>query len=254
MPHQSSPNNGDYFYKNQGNAIVIILVMIALIAALTSVAMRTSSRNSNMDGETARIQAENIMRQAKNLESGIIKLTTVNRCSENEISFENTITTRSYTNASAPTNKRCHVYDLAGSGQSYTAVNEAVLDGSKNTRSDYGEWVFTGTHCVLEIGSNDDSTCTDSELALVSIIPHINLQTCLAINNLNGITNPSGLPPIEVYDETATEFIGSFATSTDPEIGELTGTELIGHTTGCFENSSGSWNDSYIFYHVLLAR
>jgi type II secretory pathway pseudopilin PulG len=242
--------------KNDGNALVLILILIALLAALTTVAMRSSSRSSsNMDVETARIQSEKLMRQAKSFESGIGQLMSANQCSSNDVNFVNATTTRVYTNANSPVSKICDLFSLEGAGQTYSNPNSVILDASQSARSDYGQWVFTGSHCVLGIGSDDNNACVDSEIALIAIVPHVNLSTCLQINNMNGIENPSGAPPTESYDDTAPEFTGTYTAIGDPELGETaSGLPLVGQTTGCFKNTSGAWSNSYIFYHVLNAR
>ena len=251
---QHNPDQKNVYY--QGNALIIILVLIGLLAALTGVAMKSSNRStSNMDVEMARIQGEKLMRQAKNFESGLLQLMTVNQCSENEISFENTLTTRNYTNASAPTDHTCDLFHSSGAGLSYTNPNDVLFDTSRPAKSDFGQWVFTASHCVLKIGSDDDDACNNSEVALIAIVPHINLTTCLQINTMNGITNPAGAPPEESYDETSAEFTGTYVATTDPELGETAaGIPLVKHTTGCFENTSGAWTGSYIYYNILLSR
>lgn len=256
MACDSFTNKAVIFKNNGGNALVIILVLIALLAALTAVTMRSSNRSSgNMDVETARVQGEKLMRQAKSFENGISQMMAANQCGENEVSFANTIISRDYTNPNSPTSKKCNLFAMEGAGLSYNNPNSVVLDASLSTRSDFGEWVFTGSHCVLKIGSDDDDTCIDTEVALISIVPHVNLTTCIQINNLNNITNPSGSPPEESFDETALEFVGTYTAITDPELGETaSGLPLIGHTTGCFKNTTGSWTNSYVFYHVLNAR
>lgn len=256
MQHKTPSKKAIFGNNCTGNALLIILVIIALLAALTAVAMRSTSRSSgNMDSETARIQAEKLMRQAKSIESGINKMVTVNQCSENDVNFVNTTTTRVYTNANSPTDKRCDLFDLAGAGLTYSAPITNALDSTKSASSDFGQWVFTGGRCVLEIGSDDNGACTNSEVALMAIVPHVNLQTCLAVNDLIGITNPSGVPPTETFDHNSATFTGSYIAATDPELGEgATGEPLKKHSTGCLKNNSGAWNNSYIFYHILIAR
>ena len=256
MACNSFTNKAVIFKNNGGNALILILVLIALLAALSTVVMRSSSRStSNMDVETARIQGEKLMRQAKAFESGIGQMMSANQCSENDVNFVNTITTRVYTNANSPSNKKCDLFALEGAGLTYNNPNTAILDSTQSARSDYGQWVFTASHCVLKIGSDDDDTCTDLEVALIAIVPHLNLTTCLQINNMNNITNPSGIPPEESYDETAPAFVGTYTAIADPELGEpASGLPLVGKTTGCFKNTSGSWSNSYVFYHILNAR
>lgn len=256
MQHKTHPKYAVNPQNNRGNALIIILVMIALIAALTAVTMRSSNRSSsNMDKETARIQAEKLMRQAKGLETGITQLMTINRCSENDINFLNTITTRVYTNTHSPTDKKCDLFNLEGAGLAYTNPNDSIFDSSFASDTDYGQWVFTATHCVLGLGSDDNDTCDDKEVALMAIVPNINLAVCLQINELNDIENTAGSPPSESFDSTTDTFDGTFEAGSDPELGEGTsGVNLVKHATGCFQGTSGGWANRYIFYHSLLLR
>jgi type II secretory pathway pseudopilin PulG len=256
MQHKSHPKYAVKAQNSRGNALVIILVMIALIAALTAVSMRSSNRSSsNMDKETARIQAERLMRQAKGFESGVTQMLTVNQCSENDVNFLNPTTTRIYTNANSPVSKKCDLFSLEGAGLAYANPNTVIFDSNFSSDSDYGQWVFTASHCVLGLGSDDNDTCDDKEVALMAIVPHVNMAVCMQINELNGIENTGGAPPTEDFDETTDTFDGKFTATTDPELGEgATGANLIKHATGCFKNNSGSWANSYIFYHSLLIR
>lgn len=256
MPSPSCQKIAQNKQKQSGNALVIILILIALLAALTAVAMRSSGRtSSNMDTEAARIQGEKLIRTGQSLQAAVNKLLTANKCSENQLSFQNTETTSNYTNASAPTDGHCEVFGMNGAGLSYIAPDSASLDTTKSALTEYGDWTFRSSQCVLGVGSDDDSTCTDQEIALIAIVPHISLQVCLQINNLSNITNPSGAPPIEDIDDSATVFTGVFTAIASPEIGDNPGgTGLVSHAAGCFQDSGGSWRGSYIFYQVLYGR
>lgn len=250
MPNKNPRN----FMSEGGNALILIIILIGLLAALSMTMMKSSQRTSdNMDATTARMNAEKLLRMSKSLEMGVNHLMNANGCGENLISFANTISSRTYTNASA--SDSCKIFDVAGAGQAYTQPPLQALDDTKSAVADYDHWVITGTHCVLGLGSDDNNACTSSEVALIATVPFVNLATCLQVNNLNGITNPSGAPPTESFDENASAFTGSFSAATDPELGESGGANLVGHATGCFQNSSGStWANSYVFYHVLLER
>lgn len=256
MQANDTHKNAQNHIKEHGNVIIIILVIIALLGALTAISMRSSNRTSdNMDTETARVQAEKLMRQAKSLETAVQSAMTVGHCSENDLSFENTETTRDYTNSNTPTDNHCKLFDMAGAGLGYFTPDSSSLDSSLSARTDYGQWIIKGTQCILGVGSDADDSCADNEVALIYAVPHINLAVCLQVNNLNEITNPSGAPPQEDFDNSATPFTGGFTAATDPEIGEgATGVELKTHATGCLQTTSGTWSNSYIFYHVLYAR
>ncbi|HRK97728.1 MAG TPA: hypothetical protein PLE43_04525 [Alphaproteobacteria bacterium] len=252
IPPKSSCQSG----HQGGNALIIILVTIALLVGLTLMITRLSSKTTgNINSEQARMMAESIMRTAQTYEGSVQRLMNVNRCSENELNFDNTETVVSYDNTGAPSNGRCDLYGVEGAGLSYTPPNPDFLDPSRSAKTQYGEWAFYGTQCILEVGDGD-TTCGDAEIDLMMNLPHIRRDICIEINNLNGITNPSGEPPTEEHNNSGLGFKGAYSVGTgDPEIGEgVSGAELIRHTTGCFKDNAGSWSGSYIFYHVLLVR
>ncbi len=252
-------NQGILRSKQAGNALILILVVIVLLAALTMTLTRTSSKTSgSLGGEEARIAAGKIMRQAQTVEAAIQKLKNLNSCGENQISFENTGgSSRAYVNTSSPTDKSCHVYDIGGAGLAYSRPDPGVLDTTKSALTDYGHWVFSAQQCVLEVGTGTGAApCTVGNTELLLSLPHIREDICLAINDLLGITNTGGTPPLEDFDDDATGFDGTYAASvSDPEIGEgASGVNLVKHASGCLKDNAGVWNGSYIFYHTILAR
>lgn len=244
--------------KEMGNALILILVVIAILAALTAVMMRSSGRAlGNLDIEQARIEAQNVMRASKDFEMGVQKLINANRCSEKEINFANTSgTARSYTNTYAPASKNCDLFDVEGAGLTYSDVPATALDSAASAQSDYGDWVFSGSQCVLGVGSDANNACVSSELALIVAVPFINTATCLQINNLVGVTNTSSTtPPTEDFDDaTTTRFLGLFTPATDPEIGEGGGSNLVGKPTGCYTDNAGTWSGYNVFYRVISPR
>lgn len=252
-------NQGILHSKHAGNALIIILVVIILLAALTMTLTRTSSKtSSNLGGEEARILAGKIMRQAQSVETAVQKLKNLNGCGENQISFENTGgSSRAYVNASSPADKHCHVYDMAGAGLAYSRADPGFLDTDQSALTDYGHWVFSAQQCVLEVGTGTTAApCTAGNTELLLSLPHIRKDICLAINDLVGISNASGEPPLEDFDDAATGFDGTYAASvSDPELGEgASGVNLIRHASGCLKDSAGVWTNSYIFYHAILVR
>ncbi|HNQ91656.1 MAG TPA: hypothetical protein PKI93_01860 [Alphaproteobacteria bacterium] len=239
--------------RQAGNALIIVLVVIALLAALTVTLTRLSSKSSgNMSAEQARIQAESIMRIAQTYESAVQKLTNINRCSENELNFDNSETTLSYTNPNAYPDHHCDIFNVNGAGLRYDAPSANFLDSDQSAEADYGEWVYTSSQCILDVGSGD-TTCNDGNLDLMLVLPHIKKEICVEINNLNIVTNPSGAPPTEASSDSP--YTGTFSTAADPEIGEgASGSNLVKHATGCFQSTNAPWINSYLFYHVLLVR
>src|SRR5688572_13950247 len=105
-----------------GNALIFILIAIFLLAGLTVLLSRTGSQSEDTGGtEQIRIQASEILKYASGIQNAVQMLR--NRgCSENTLSFWNKDTNTSggentgddYYNASALTNKSCHVFNPAG--------------------------------------------------------------------------------------------------------------------------------------------
>lgn len=245
-------------YAQDGNALIITLVIIGLLAGLTMTLTRMSSKTSgNVSDEKASMSAEALMRTAQSYEGALQRLVNFNKCSENEFNFDNTETSVDYANAGAPTDKHCDVFDVAGAGLKYTAPDASALDDTHTAKADYGEWSWKSSACVLEIGTGE-TTCSDtSESELMIMVPYINDAVCIQINRMNGITNPvvsgSEVPPSEAISG-ASKYTGTFSTA-DNSIGDSgTGTALVRHATGCFSIGAGSWAGSNAFYHVILVR
>ena len=239
--------------SERGNALVIILVSIGLLVGLTVMLTRMSSKTSgNLSTEQARLVAQNMMRTAQTYESATQRLINVNRCSENEINFDNPYTTQNYNNTDAPADGRCDYFNVNGAGLVYTAPDPDFLDIDESAKPQYGEWVLNAKQCILEVGTGESSCTADSEADLIIMIPHIRLDVCNHVNLLNGIDQYLGGPPRE--DQSGSGFVGAY-TSSNGAIGDLASSaNLVGKTTGCFQDINGLWDQSYVFYHTLLAR
>jgi hypothetical protein len=244
-------------HRQSGNALIYTLIVIVLLAILGVVLTRGASKSAgNLSDEQARMSAERIMRSAQSFEGGVQKLMQLNACGENDLSFENPSSSRPYTNATAPTDKRCHMFNAAGAGLSYSKPDQTALDISNAAKSDYGHWTFSSGQCVLEVGTGDAAPCTDAQVELMAVFPHISREVCLQINLLLGVTNPAGEPPQEDFDDGAVGFDGTFnAIAGDVELGDTgTGTNLVGFKSGCLYDNAGVWSGSYVFYDALIER
>ncbi len=236
-----------------GNALFIVLISIALLVGLTMMVTRLSSKSSdNISTEQAKLLGERIMRAAQTYETAVQKLVNANQCSENQLNFANTSTTIDYTNSAAPPDKRCDFFNAAGAGLVYEAPDESLLDPANSAKSDYGDWVLGSDQCILEVGTGV-SSCTDkSESELILMMPHIRQDICLEINKLKSIPEYSGDAPTD--DIEGAGFTGSFSSSSGEIGASASSADLIRKTTGCILDTSGAWNGSYVFYHVILAR
>ena len=214
--------------SENGSAIIWILIAVGLFAAL-SFAFQSSNRTSSnlLTDEQARASAHQIISYGNDLKSAVKRLK-LRGCDETEISFENNVI-GGYTNAAAPTNKKCHLFDSKGGGLS-------VKTGlSSNSQS------FTGDIPFENIGT------TEPELSFQ--LSGVNRNTCLTINNIYNLSDSNS----DDFEE---------AISPDPDIftgtyGAVTVTDLAGDEVASLDGAKAYCRYDGIEFHyhsVLLVR
>jgi hypothetical protein len=108
-----------YWSRNSGNVLFLILIAVALFAAL-SYAVTQSTGGGVIDIT----QEQNELNQAKSenyesaINTAIWRLTIVNGCDTQEISYETP--SGDYINPSAPPSRKCHIFFPEGGGVPYT--------------------------------------------------------------------------------------------------------------------------------------
>ncbi len=245
-----------------GNALWFILLAIALLVALTITITRSSeSTGENGSRDRNRIQASDILRQAKSIEQAIDQLRS-RGVAENEISFENTYVS-GYANIKCgdstlnTDDDRCRIYHPAGAGLTYKTPSSDWLDDQKSASPLYGEWYLYGTACIPDVGTGGagcDASLPSTDLILA--LPWIRRDLCIEINRLAGIENLSGptRPPVidgTAYKASLDKFIGIF--EADSKIDSTTAS-FTGHQSGCFEGDSANPNGGYHFYYAVIQR
>jgi hypothetical protein len=230
-----------------GNALIFILIAIALLGLLT-VSLSKSSSDSNDTGsfEQNQIAASEILTYAKSIENAVQSLL-ARGCGENEISFENAVVA-GYLNTNSPTDDSCHVFNVAGMGMTYQTPNENGLNDNYTaallSSGSYGDYRFQGGFTIVDVETNSN------DLILLSNFMEKNL--CLQINRSLNIQNLSNDPPIDTVDNpTVAFFDGTYGAPQANGIGDDTNGYLTGNKTFCWKNSA---NDIYQFVHVLHAR
>lgn len=235
--------------KEKGSAIIYILVAVALLGALSFAVSKGSRTNtSTLSDQQAKIAANEIISYGNTVAKAVGTLR-LRGCTDIQISFENPLYTV-YTNPSAPADKSCHVFDLAGGKVSYQAPDEDWLDSSKSAVAEYGNLIVNGDNKVSGIADA-------AEEELVAIISALSQKICLEINNKLGVSNPGDVPPTDTNGITeGTKFVGTYGASSST-IGDAgtSSTALLGKTSGCVHETAGcSGTDCYHFYQVLIAR
>ncbi len=118
--------------KESGVAIWYILAGVALFGALSYSFVRSvNDSQSNVSKEQSKIIANEILSYAKSVEQGVQRLMTVNRCSENEISFysDKWDTPADYDNVNTPFASgdfNCHVFHPEGAGVTWQDLLEIL--------------------------------------------------------------------------------------------------------------------------------
>lgn len=255
--------NQGFRYGERGGVIVWIFVMIALLGVLTFAATRGNRGGmTNLDKEKTGLSAAEILSYANGVREGVRGLK-IKGCNDVQISFEVGPGGGGYTNPTAPTDERCHVFKGAGAGLSYMPALPEWFDIDNATAAHYGQWFVTGGTHVLGVGTagNAGAGCPDgtgSCKELILGLPFIHKNLCEAINRKLGFgPSTDGQPPLDSSTSfaapAAVPFTGVFSTTgfemgTSPTPGET----YTGKMAGCIE--SGDSAGTYHFYQVLLAR
>lgn len=210
--------------KESGNALIFILIAIALLGLLTVTLSRSGdSTNDTGDFEQNQIAASEILSYAKSIENAV-QMLLARGCSENDISFWHDSDgngtedgSDDYYNPNSPTDRSCHVFDVAGTGLTYRSPSP----------------LFSGALQITDVET--------SRAELLFILEDQSSEVCNQINNL------SGAPVIDEVYSTPTLFTGNFSNAS--AVG--TSGETEGATTACFTDTNTSTN---ALYHVLHAR
>lgn len=233
----------------RGNVLFLILLAVVLFAAL-SYAVTGSMRGGegkSASAETVKARAAQILQLSTLFEQTITRLRLVNGCKDTQISFENPVQS-GYVNASAPSDKRCHVFDKAGGGLNWPE-NLAYV----TVNSNYG-WEFGGQYIITNVGTPDYELVMRLSIGGSSDYPETrssSIALCEEINrNLMGQT-------VDILDafpaSQGDSFSGVYGAKTI-----VIGDEVIanafppGHSSACFRRSNNV--GGYFFYHVLIAR
>ena len=239
----------------RGNAIFLILIAVALIGALTVTLSRSGSSVENLgNSEKVRIEALAIMRHMQSITLAAENLT-FQGTSENDLSFENPLSTIDYTNANC-TAADCKLFDIRGAGLSYLTPKTKWLDTALAAQPYYGDWLFTGNACIPDVGRGRDVTCNtnDGQLELLVVLPYVKKSLCQSVNKQAKTTITTNNPPVDTanaWHATLAPYTGTF-TNAQP-IAD-TNEDLFAQKTGCFAGGGTPAANSYHIYHVIKAR
>lgn len=232
--------------KNEsGNAIFMILLGVALLAALTFAVTQSNRGSTNqLTQERANIFASEIIEYSNVVAAAVAQLR-LRGCADERLNFDNTLVT-GYDNTTAPASGRCDVFSPSGGGVAFQDAEDGWFDTAQSAETGYGNWYISGRARVIEVGT----TCTTADCSeLILVAPYIDLAVCQDINRSLGIT---AVPQDQgVSINFITQFTGSNWANT---IIEDAGGELHGKSAGCFEGDTTPGSGTYHYYKVLIAR
>ncbi len=195
----------------------------------------SSSVDQSGDKEHMRIKSSQILRYAKSLEAAIQDLQ-MRGCSENEISFENTVQA-GYTNANSPTTQACHLFERAGTGLKWKRITSELLSSGESM-------LITGEVTVFGIGRDAGASGAD----LLVVIP-VSQDLCSEINTSFGISNTIAQITSNI-NAWPGKYTGSFTAAQELGNGVGKAPDVNAEPTGCIIDANGI----YVFYHVLIER
>ena len=210
----------------KGNAIIWILIAVALFAAL-GYAFSSTSRNSTitLTDTEAKSYANQIIAYGNELKAAVKRMS-LRGIDETEFSFANAIDIPNNPAGHNPncTSDRCAVFNPQG-GQ----LTPVFFDGSAQVR-------------VIGV---DGVGTTEGELMLT--IFGVDSNVCLKINQTLDVGTVGTLPATDSF--TVVTYDGTYGTTPDP-IGN-TETSLSGQQSFCAE---GAVAGNYHYHQVLIAR
>ncbi len=239
--------------SQRGSALFIILVAVVLFAALAFAVgnmMRGGDPNT-ITVERARLAASEVMSYAQSMRRAAQNVKISNGCADLDISVENT-TVAGYIHSPVTTDA-CKLFHSDGGGLVYQTPVDDWLDTATPAPALRGQWYFPANTCVPGTGTAAAGCNTDTSdnEAIIAILPFINKQLCVELNDLLGIDNPGGNPPVETSDAwpaAGTKYAGAHADGTR--------LDQNGKMAGCFEGDAASTPPSgtYHFFQILIPR
>ncbi|MAS87884.1 MAG: hypothetical protein CMH30_07940 [Micavibrio sp.] len=228
--------------KNQrGNALLLVLIGVALFAALSYVVAKNSGNSAGtIDKENNSLLASQILEYAKQLQQGV-NIIKQNGYSENQISFAHPDLTGYGTYDTSP---ETEVFNPRGGGASYKTFPKATND----------DWIFSGSNAAYRVPIPNElwASCTAACSDIVALLANISKELCMELNERVGVANPSNNPPQMNTTYSTTKFTGSFVKD---RVLYADFDYTNGKRAACMEGkNSPTPVGSYHFFYVLLER
>jgi len=230
-----------------GNALFLILIAVALFAALSYAITQSGRGGGNVSKETAQLQAAQLTQYMAEYQRAIQMLMTVNGCTETQLSFDHVSWGHTdYDNPDSPSDERCHFFADAGAGLDPTAFPSDITS----------EIVFTGRTSIDGLGRNPGSSGNSYSSELLMVLRGLSYDHCLSLNQGASLSDPvPQTDPIytNMFGSNSGYFNGDF--NHQNRIGSSYGgaANVDGQVMGCVQ-ASYSGNLEYVGFLALIAR
>lgn len=246
-----------------GNALFLILIAVALFAALSYAVTQSGRGGGNVDRETLLIETAQLIQYIGSINQAVQRLQLVNGCSDIEISLlydsdeDGTVETNGddeFFNPNAPADGSCNVFSSNGGAITYIRPSDVLRDISQLVGADLsqsGNIIFTGENQHVQIGT-DGVAGASNDLSLV--VPFMSQEACNQINQSLGISGTDTQDTdVSITLGDATAFTGSYPTGAGVRVvgDEVNGTDLVGQAIACLNETSEM---SFHLYSVLIER
>ena len=226
--------------SQSGNILIYILGAIFLMGLLVLALKGSSSPGSGIDEESLLIRVSEVQNYGNELERAV-RYVIANGYSQSDVRFAHPDAAAGYGVITDDPERQ--VFAREGGAAQY----REPPNGIQVTAT---PWIFNGRNVVNGVGTTGT---TNTNVDLVALLMNVTKNFCVAINEKNDIPNTAGDPPRDQTDvEYTTLFTGAY--SRVHHIAQSSGTDMFGHTEGCFEGGGDPANGTYHYYRVLLAR
>ena len=238
--------------SQSGNVLFYILLCIALFAALGYALSRNRVSNDGVSEQKAKLIASEVIAYS-NLVTDTVSKLRLRGCTESGFEFSTSGyqlangSNANSTNSNAPASGTCTLFDING-GNIMPKVFTEGFSGSPTGGNSKPGHARVRAYQIVNIGTTG-ATGTASANDLILSFAYINRNVCLAINNILGINNPGGEPPIPTYPTLSG--VSLYSSGSYSGNGLIGSADLDGKKSFCRTINTGV---DYSFDQVLIAR
>lgn len=223
-----------------GNVLFLILIAVALFAALSYAVTQSTRGGGDIDEDKVKMDVAQLFQYLSALDFAVMRMMTINGCSENDINFDNdkyirnngAIAMPTGTHLYAPADGSCDIFHTNGGAMHfYELPQQYIVTGHT------GEWRSGNMYMVDAPVENIGSAADD----LIVSLGHVSANMCSAINEASGLG--SAIPTANIGD--ANDYFNGDYNASATQIN-------VSSYTFCASWTGDPTHDS--LFHVVLER